>query len=476
MLENVLRVYEDVTGVIGCTPLIKLNKIVEDHGIKCQIWAKCDLYSSGGSSKDRIGLSMIQEAEKKGTIKPGDTIVEGTSGNTGIGLVLTALVRGYKSIITIPDKMSDEKINILKALGAKVIVTPTDVPLTHPDSYVAMAKRIGAEPGHFYINQYENQDNQLAHVQHTSQEVWEQMDGKLDYMFIAVGTCGTITGTGRGLHKHDPSIKIIGIDPVGSILARPVELNGPLRGYKMEGIGQSRVPGNMDYKEVHEFVKVDDKESFVMARELIEKEGIMVGGSCGSALLGTFNYLKEKGLDQDQNLRCVVFFSDGVRNYMSKLINDNWMVGNGYYPIERLQEADHPLADKTISDLKNLLPLPYYDARLTVNDCFDLFKKGQSMIPIRANGVITGVVTKNSLVRCVVEKKLHGMSSASHCTQREYYKVPLETPLSVIAKMLKTEVAVLVVAVGDNTKIRTIYILTQNEIMEIMHEQMKEII
>jgi len=476
MHNNVLRVYDDVTGAIGCTPLIKLNKIATDHGIKCQVFAKCDFFSAGGSSKDRIGLSMILEAEKRGTIKPGDTIVEATSGNTGIGLVLTALARGYKSILTIPDKMSDEKINILRALGAKVIITPTDVPLAHPDSYVSLAIRIGQEPGHFYINQYNNQDNQLAHFKTTSVEIWEQMQGKLDYMFICTGTCGTITGTGRGLHKHDPSIKIVGVDPVGSVLARPVEMNPPPKSYKMEGIGQSRVPGNMDYTEVFEFIKVDDLESFQMAREIIEKQGLLVGGSCGSVLLGTFNYLKEKGLDQDENLRCVVFMPDGVRNYMSKLINDNWMVGNGFYPIERLQEEDHPLADKTISDLKNLLPLPYYDARLTVNDCFDLFKKGHSMVPIRANGIITGVVTKNSLVRCVVEKKLHGMSSAAHCTQREYLKVPQETPLSVISKMLKTEVAVLAVAYGDNGKIRTIYVLTQNEIMEIMHESMKEVI
>jgi cystathionine beta-synthase len=476
MLTNPLRVYSNITEAIGFTPMIRLNKIAQENNIKCQIYCKCEFLSAGGSVKDRIGRSMIIEAEKRGTIKPGDTICEGTSGNTGIGLALTAITRGYNVIITIPDKMSNEKIDTLKALGAKVIVTSTELPLDHPDSYFMVAKRLGSQPGHIHINQYENLDNQLAHIQTTSVEIWEQMEGKIDYVFISVGTCGTVTGTGKGLHAKDKNIKIIGVDPVGSILARPPELNPPPKTYKVEGPGQSRIPGNMDYNEIHEFVKVDDPESLQMSRDLISKEGFLVGGSAGGLVAGCIQYLKSRNLDQDENLRVVLILPDNVKNYMSKLMSDNWMVGHGFYPTERLFNPEHPLASKKVSDLKNLQPIPYYDARLTVNDCFDLFKKGHTMIPIRGNGAITGVVTKNSLARTVVDKKLHGMSSVSHCTQRDYLRVPFDTSLAVISNLLKTEVAILVVSEGENNKIRTIHVVTQNELLEMTHESLKETI
>lgn len=476
MLKNPLRVYDDITGAIGQTPMIRLNKVTKEHNIKCQVYAKCDFFSAGGSSKDRIGLTMIDEAEKRGTIKPGDTICEGTSGNTGIGLVLTGIVRGYNTVIAIPDKMSDEKINLLKGMGAKVIVTPTGLHHDHPDSYTSIPKRMGEQPNHFYIAQYDNLDNRLSHELSTTEEIWEQMEGKMDYVFICSGTCGTISGVGKGLHKKDESIKIVGVDPQGSVIARPVELNGPSKMYKIEGIGQNPVPKNMNYDVVNDWVKTDDEESFVMARDLIQKEGLLVGGSCGSAVIGAFKYLKEKGLDQNENLKVVIFLPDAIRNYMSKFLSDAWMVGNGFYPTSKLQNPEHPLDNLFISNLKNLQPIPYYDARLTVNDCFDLFKKGHAMIPIRANGAITGVVTKNSLSRTVVDKKLHGMSSATHCTQLHYLKVPYDTPLSVISTMLKTEDAILAIKYTDNQKIRSIYVVTHTDILDSLHENLKEVI
>lgn len=477
MQSNPLRVYNDVVEAMGATPLIKLNHVTKDHGIKCQVWVKCEFMSSGGSSKDRIGRSMVLEAEKRGRIKPGDTVVESTSGNTGIGVVLTCVARGYKSIITIPDKMSMEKIDTLRALGAHVIVTPTDVSMDHPDSYYATAKRLGEQPGHYFIDQYCNPDNPLAHVKTTGPEIWEQMEGKLDYYFISLGTTGTLVGSAQYLKEKDPNIKFIAVDPLGSVLGRPVEINGKAPApYKMEGIGQPRVPQVMDYKHVHDFSKTEDKESFCMARELIEKEALLVGGSCGAVVIGAFKYLKDKGLADNENLRCVIFLPDGTRNYMSKFLSDNWMVGNGFFPVERLFDAEHPLANKTIADLKGLQPIPYYDARLTVNDCFDLFKKGHTMIPLRKDGNIAGVITKNSLSKAVVEKKLHGMSSASHCTQRDYLKVPSDTSLCVISKLLKTEIAVLGISYGEDHKIRSIYVVTQNELLEVMHEDIKEVI
>lgn len=476
MRKNPLHVFENASEAIGFTPIIKMNSLPKEHDIKCQIFSKCDFMSVGGSSKDRIGYSMIVEAEKRGTIKPGDTIVEGSSGNTAIGLCLTAMMRGYKIIITIPDKMSDEKIDTLKALGAKVIVTPTNVSHDDPTSYTSVARALGKLPNHYYIDQYNNLDNYLAHVKTTSEEIWEQMEGKIDYIFVGIGTCGTVTGLGKGLHPKDPNIKIVGIDPHGSSLALPEELNTVKGSYKVEGIGQSIIPKNMDYSHITDFVKTDDLESFTMARDLIEKEGLLIGGSSGSVVSGAFRYLKSKGLNQNQNLRCVIFLPDSIRNYMSRFLTDSWMVGCGFYPTSKLRNPDHPLDHLTVADLKNLQPLPYYDARLTVNDCFDLFKKKHSIIPIRSSGSIIGVVTKRSLSTCVVDKKLHGMSSAIHCTQIGYLSVPFETSLSVIASMLRNEIAILAISKTDKDRIKSIYIVTQNDILESMHELIKEVI
>ena len=476
MLKNPLKVYQDITECIGKTPLIRLNKVTKEYNIKCQVYAKCELFSAGGSSKDRIGYSLITEAEKEGRIKPGDTIVEASSGNTAIGLVLTAQTLGYKSVITIPDKMSSEKINLLRAMGAQVIITKTTSNYADPGSFISVARRLGEQPGHYYIEQHNNLHNRLAHIRTTSEELWEQMEGKMDYIFVTVGTCGTISGIGMGLHKKDSNIKMIGVDPVGSIIAQPEGLNKAKKLIKIEGIGQPKIPLNMNYDVVHEWIKTDDEESFVMARDLIQKEGLLVGGSCGSAVIGAFRYLKDKGLDQNENLRVVIFLPDGIRNYMSKFLSDSWMVGNGFYPISKLQNPEHPLDNLSVTHLKNLQPIPYYDARLTVNDCFDLFKKGHSMIPIRANGLITGVVTRNSLIRLVVDKKLHGMSSANHCTQLNYLKVPYETPLSVLSTMLKTEDAVLAIKYTDNNKIRSIFVVTHNDILDSLHENLKEVI
>lgn len=231
------RTYENVVDAIGQTPMIMLNKIPSENGVKCSIYAKCDYLNPGGSSKDRICLFMILAAEKEGKIKPGDTLVESTSGNTGIGLALVALVRGYKLITTIPDKMSKEKINTLKAMGTEVIITPTQLDSDDPNSYVGVAKRLGQLPNHFWINQYYNKANVQAHYETTGPEIFEQMNGKIDYMFIAAGTCGTITGCAKRFKELDPNIKVIGVDPVGSVLAIPDTLNSVSKSYKIEGIG-----------------------------------------------------------------------------------------------------------------------------------------------------------------------------------------------------------------------------------------------
>ena len=423
MLKNPKKVFNSVTEAVGFTPLIRVNRIPEEQDVKCQIWAKADFYSVGGSIKDRIGVYMIEAAEKRGRIKPGDTIVESTSGNTGIGLALAAAIKGYKLIITLPDKMSDEKVNTLRALGAQVIITPTDVPHEHPDSYTSVAARLGREPDCYHINQYHNPDNSMAHYLNTAEEILEQTDGQLDYLFVGAGTCGTISGVAKRLKEVIPTLKVIGVDPIGSSLARPVEMNSVTKSYKIEGVGQSLTPAILDYELVDGWIKVDDDEALDLARQMIEKEGLLVGGSCGTALAGTLNYLKTNGLHQNENLKCVVILPDSVRNYMTKLLNDNWMVGNGFFPVERLLEPQHPLADKTLADLPNLRPISYFDKRLTIADCFDLFKRGIAIIPIREAGEVIGAVTRESLLKNIAAKGLHGYSSCSHCIKRDFLRV-----------------------------------------------------
>ena len=423
MQKNPLKVFDNVADAVGFTPMIRLNKIPEEHGVKCQIWVKADIFSVGGSIKDRIGVYMIEQAEARGRIKPGDTIVESTSGNTGIGLALACAVRGYKLVITMPDKMSDEKVNTLRALGAEVIITPTDVGHDHPDSYISVATRIGKQPNTYHIDQYNNPDNTLAHYHTTGLEICEQMNDNIDYIFIGAGTCGTISGVGKRVKERIPNIKIVGIDPVGSSLARPVEMNSKSKMYKVEGVGQSLTPKILDYDIIEGWIKVDDHEALPMARDLIEKEGLLVGGSCGTAVAGVINYLKNNNLHNDENLRCVTILPDGVRNYMTKMLSDNWMVGNEFFPMERLLEARHPLAQKTILDLPNLKPISYFDKRLTVGDCFDLFRRGLAVIPIREAGDVVGIVTRESLLKNIAVKGLHGYSSCSHCVKRDYLRV-----------------------------------------------------
>ena len=237
MKRNSLQVYKNVLEAIGNTPMIRLNKIVQNENVKCQLWAKCEFLNPGGSVKDRIGVYMLEKAEKEGIIKKGFTIVEGTSGNTGVGLALACLVKGYNMTIVMPDKMSDEKQNILKALGCELVITPTSVEAEDPRSYISVSKRLGEQDNFFYVNQYQNSGNFLAHHHYTGKEIYEQMDGKIDYVFIGAGTGGTITGIAQILKKKNPNIKIIGIDHEASKLAQPESLNTKEYEYKIEGLG-----------------------------------------------------------------------------------------------------------------------------------------------------------------------------------------------------------------------------------------------
>ena len=313
--------FNSILETIGRTPLVRLNRV--GSNLPCTMWAKCEYMNPGGSVKDRIGYNMVLEAEKSGRIKKGDTLIEPTSGNTGIGLALAGAVRGYRIIITMPQKMSREKQVILEALGAEIIRTPTEAAWDSPESHISVAKKIQREtPNSHILDQYSNPANPEAHYKYTGQEILDDLDNKVDMIVIGAGTGGTITGVARKLKEANPNCIVVGADPVGSILAG----GDHVASYKVEGIGYDFVPDVLDRSLVDVWVKTNDQESFSIARRLIREEGLLCGGSCGSAMVAALEAATR--LKAGQN--CVVLLSDGVRNYMSKFIDDRWMRENEF--------------------------------------------------------------------------------------------------------------------------------------------------
>ena len=316
----IMDYFENVIDAVGNTPLVRLARIERGEGIRTRLLAKIEYLNPGGSVKDRPAVKMIEVAEKEGLLKPGGTIVEPTSGNTGAGLALAAAVKGYHCICVMPDKTSKEKQDFLKALGAEVVVTPTLAP-DDPESYYAVAERLADEiPGGFKPGQYENPANALAHYETTGPEVWEQTGGRITHFVAGMGTCGTITGTGRYLKEQNPEVKIVGADPEGSIFSDPNDVHQ----YAVEGVGEDFYPGNYDPDVVDEVIQVDDRESFLMTRHLMREEGLFVGGSCGMAVVAAVRAAK----DLPESAVMVVLLPDTGRNYVSKVFDDEWVLAN----------------------------------------------------------------------------------------------------------------------------------------------------
>lgn len=324
---------DSILDTIGQTPLIKLNRVTE--GIKATVLAKTEYFNPGGSVKDRIAITIVEEAEKAGRLKPGGTIVEATSGNTGAGLALVAALKGYKAIFTMPDKMSSEKVRNLKAYGAEVVVTPTAVPPDSPDSYYSVAKRLVEEtPNSILANQYFNPVNPESHYLTTGPELWEQTDGKIDYFVAGVGTGGTISGTGKFLKEKNPEVKVIGADPVGSIIKEYfyTKKMGEAKPYKVEGVGEDIIPGTLDFSYIDEVIEVTDKESFNMARRISREEGIFIGGSCGLAAHAALKV----AMDLPEDKVVVVLFPDSGAKYLSTFYSDDWMRENQFMDIGKI--------------------------------------------------------------------------------------------------------------------------------------------
>jgi cystathionine beta-synthase len=314
----------NILEAVGQTPCVRLNRVPQLHGIKCEVVAKCEFLNPGGSVKDRIGLRMVADAEKQGRLKPGMTLVEATSGNTGIGLSMAAAVKGYGMVITMPLKMSHEKAVTLDALGAQVIRTPTSVAYDHPDSLISVAKRLVVEKNYVLLDQYGNPSNNEAHLQ-TGEEIYNQCGGKIDMVVVTAGTGGTMTGVATFLKSKLPNVKIVCVDPVGSLLADPANPPVSAKPYQVEGIGYDFVPKVCHRELVDQWVKSEDRPSFDLARELHRHEGMLVGGSCGAAMWGVLQAAKDLRADQ----RCVVIFADSIRNYMSKFPDKNWRIEYG---------------------------------------------------------------------------------------------------------------------------------------------------
>ncbi|KAI5296144.1 cystathionine beta-synthase [Ascosphaera acerosa] len=340
-----------VTEQIGNTPLIRLNRVPQSLGIKAQVYAKAELFSAGGSVKDRIALRMIEQAEQSGRIKPGDTLIEPTSGNTGIGLALVGAIKGYKSIITLPEKMSAEKVSVLRALGATIIRTPTEAAWDSPESHIGVARRLEKElPNAHILDQYTNVDNPLAHELGTAEEIWTQTEGKITAVVAGAGTGGTITGLAAGLRKHNSSVKVISADPQGSILALPEALNEEHANepYKVEGIGYDFIPDVLKREDVDHWYKTADRESFTYARQLIAEEGLLVGGSSGSAIAALVKANEELKFTEDDVV--VVICPDSIRSYLSKFADDDWLAANDLLPESKAT------ADVSIAQRKGSLP------------------------------------------------------------------------------------------------------------------------
>jgi len=432
------KICDSVLDNIGNTPLIRINKIAQEEGLKCDLLAKCEFFNAGGSVKDRIGKRMVEDAEKSGRIKPGDTLIEPTSGNTGIGLALAAAVKGYRMIITLPEKMSQEKVDVLKGLGAEIVRTPTEAAFDSPESHIGVANKLNAEiPDSHILDQYTNPGNPLAHYDQTAEEILESCDGKVDMLVAGAGTGGTLTGIARKLKEKCPNIIIVAVDPEGSILAEPDSLNDKnrLQGYQVEGTGYDFIPTVLDRSIADQWIKSTDLDSFIMARRLIRQEGLLCGGSSGANVWAAT--VAAKCLDKGQ--KCVVVLPDSTRNYMTKFLNNDWMYDHGFVDDKIIQMEESVQtwwSEKTVQALP--INAPY---TISPNDsCQDainvLKEQGFDILPVvDSSNACVGVVTEGNLSAKITSGRLLATEPVSQAMFKNFKHVNLSTNLGELSRI-----------------------------------------
>ena len=398
MAERHLRPYNSVLELIGWTPMVRLQSVTD--GSRTPVYAKCEFFGPGGSIKDRIGLAMIEAAEADGTLKPGGTIVEATGGNTGLALAMAASLKGYKCICTMPDKMSSEKVKLLRAFGAEVVITPTAVPPDHPDHYLVKARSIAAEtPGAVMANQFYNQANPNAHYETTGREIWEQSEGRVTHFVASAGTGGTITGVGRFLKEKNPDVKIVGVDPDGSMIAPFFNTGEMVEGhpYKVEGIGNDKIPGTLDLDVVDEFLAFGDGDAFRMARRVSREEGLFAGGSAGLLVHSAIEVAKR--ID-DPDAFVVTLVCDWGERYLSKTYDDDWMRENGFLERPKRTTALEAMEEKDsrVGSLVTVEPTTPVRIALSAITAHDI---GQ--LPVVRGGACIGSVTEGRLMAQVID-------------------------------------------------------------------------
>jgi cystathionine beta-synthase len=445
------QILDSILDAVGHTPMVRLSRIAK--GIPCEVLAKCEFMNPGGSVKDRIGVRMLLDAERSGRIKPGDTLIEPTSGNTGIGIAMAAASRGYRVIITMPEKMSQEKQVVLEALGAEIIRTPTEAAWDSPESHIGVAKRLKEViPNAHILDQYGNPSNPAAHEEGTGREIIDQCGGKLDAVVMTAGTGGTITGVARVIKREVPGCKVVGVDPEGSILAGP----GEIKSYKVEGIGYDFIPDVLDRRLVDRWIKSNDRDSFLMARQLIRQEGLLVGGSSGSAVWAALQIARELGAGK----RVVVLLPDSIRNYLTKFADDRWMRQQGFvkgdWEVGTVADVMRQLGRREVISL---------DLNDKLGRATALFKEhGISQMPVLDDGKLAGILTESDVLHHLVSGRSNKDTIVAEVMERKVSTVGVQASSGELPRIFERgEVAIVV----DDQR-TVLGILTKMDLIEML--------
>lgn len=452
-----MKYYNNILETIGNTPLVKINKITKD--IPALVLAKVETFNPGNSIKDRMAVKMVEDAERNGKLKPGGTIIEGTSGNTGMGLALVAIVKGYKLICTMPDKQSKEKMDILRAMGAEVIVTPTNVPADDPRSYYSVARDLNNKiPNSFYPNQYDNLSNTAAHYESTGPEIWEQTEGKIDHLVVGVGTGGTISGTAKFLKEKNPNIKIWGIDTYGSVFKKYHETGefdeSEIYSYLTEGIGEDLIPANVNFDLINAFEKVTDKDGMLMTRRLAREEGLFLGNSAGSAMAGLMQ-LKDRF---KKNEVVVIVFHDHGSRYVGKIFNDDWMRDRGFLIEEKPMARDLIRAHGE----KKLITVEPDDTIASAIEKMSAYNISQ--VPVRENGSFVGSLDENTVYKKLLENPKISGGTVAEIMQKPFPVLKEEVEIDEISKNIDKESKAVIIEKEDGEH----HIVTMHDIIDAL--------